>query len=68
MHITKLLVDTPRLTVVRSNAPKQPKPKDPNAEGTSMLQNLSVDTAQIKNGTVTLTTPGQPGHLLSISR
>ena len=61
MHVTKLLVDTPRLTIARNNAPKQAKPKDSNAEGTTMLQNLSVDSAQIKNGTVTLTTPGQAG-------
>ncbi|WP_353068640.1 DUF748 domain-containing protein [Tunturibacter empetritectus] len=61
MHITKLLVDTPKLTVVQSNGPKQPKPKDPNAEGASMLDNLSVDDAQVKNGTITLATAGKTG-------
>jgi AsmA protein len=63
MHVTKLLVDTPHLTVVRSNAPAPPKPAAAatNAEGASMLDNLSVDTAQIKNGSVTLSTAGQQG-------
>ncbi|WP_158793922.1 AsmA family protein [Granulicella sp. L60] len=61
MHVSKLIVDTPKLTVVRTNAPKQPKPADTNAEGSSMLNNLSVDDAQIKNGTLTLATAGQTG-------
>jgi AsmA protein len=61
MHVTKLLVENPHLTVVRSNAPKTPKPAGANPEGTTMLENLSVDDAQIKNGSVTLTTTGQTG-------
>jgi AsmA protein len=59
MHVSKLLVDSPRLTLVNSNAPKKPKPAGTNAEGTSMLENLSVDDAQVKNGTITLATAGQ---------
>ncbi len=58
MHVTKLIVDKPHLTVMRSNVPKAPKPAA-NSGGSTMLQNLSVDDAQIKNGTVTLTTVGQ---------
>lgn len=61
MHVSKLLVDTPHLTIVRSNAPKPPTPAGSNAEGTSMLQHLVVDSAEIKNGSVTLTTAGQTG-------
>lgn len=63
MHVAKLLVDTPQITLVRSNTPKPPAPAPAgaNPEGTSMLQNLSVDDAQIKNGSVTLKTAGQPG-------
>jgi AsmA protein len=61
MHVAKLVVDSPHLTVVRSNAPKQPKPASANPEGATMLDNLSVDNAQIKNGSVTLATPGQAG-------
>ena len=61
MHVSKLLVDGPRLTLVRSNAPPQPKPAGANPEGATMLDNLSVDNAQIKNGSITLTSPGQTG-------
>jgi AsmA protein len=61
MHVTKLEVDNPHLTVVRSNTPSQPKPAGANPEGTTMLENLSVDNAQIKNGALTLTTAGQTG-------
>src|SRR5580698_6090867 len=61
MHVTKLVVDNPHLSIARSNAPPQPKPADANAEGASMLKNLSVDNAQIKNGSLTLTTAGQAG-------
>lgn len=59
LHVTTLTVDSPHLTVVRTNKPKQPKP--PNAEGTSMLQSLAVDNAEVKNGTLTLTTAGVNG-------
>ena len=61
MHVSKLIVDTPRLTLVRSNTPKPPKPAGANPEGTTMLDNLSVDDAQVKNGTITLATAGQAG-------
>lgn len=60
LHVTKLLVDTPRITILKNTAPKPVKPAA-NAEGSSMLENLSVDAAEVKNGTVTLTTPGQAG-------
>ncbi len=59
MHVSKLLVDTPKLTLVSNNAPKKPKPA--NAEGASMLDNISVDDAQVKNGTITLATAGHTG-------
>jgi hypothetical protein len=61
MHVSKLEVDGPNITLVRSNAPKQPAPAGANPEGTTMLENLSVDSAQIKNGSVTLKTAGQTG-------
>ena len=61
MHVGKLEVDSPNITLVRSNAPKQPAPAGANPEGTTMLDNLSVDSAQIKNGSVTLKTAGQSG-------
>jgi hypothetical protein len=62
MHVTKLLVDTPQLTLQRSNGPEQPKPSEANPEGKTMLDNLSVDDAEIKNGSLTLTTKGQAGR------
>jgi AsmA protein len=58
IHVGKLLVDSPKLTLVKSNAPKQPKPKA-NTEGSTMLENLSVDDAEVKNGTITLAAAGQ---------
>ena len=61
MHVTKLVVDSPHMTVVRRVGPKQPKPKVANAEGSTMLANLSVDSAEVRNGAVTLTTAGQTG-------
>jgi AsmA protein len=61
MHVSKLIVDTSRLTLVRSNTPKPPKPAGANREGTTMLDSLSVDDAQVKNGTITLATAGQTG-------
>ena len=62
MHVTKLLVDTPRLTWQRSNVPEPPKAPEANPEGKSMLDALSVDDAEIKNGSLTLTTKGQAGQ------
>ena len=59
MHVTSLLVDSPNLAIVRSNAPKAPKPAGSSQEGASMLRSLSVDKAEIKNGTLTLSTAGQ---------
>ncbi|MDT7812770.1 MAG: AsmA protein [Acidobacteriaceae bacterium] len=61
MHVSKLEVDSPNITLVRSNAPKPPTPAAANPEGTTMLEKLSVDSAQIKDGSVTLKTAGQAG-------
>src|ERR1700753_2253117 len=59
MHVTKLLVDTPRLTWQRSNVPEPPKAPEANPEGKSMLDALSVDDAEIKNGSLSLTNKRQ---------
>jgi hypothetical protein len=64
MHVTSLLVQSPRLTVARSNAPAPPKGPASDAEGANMLQNLSVDDAQIKDASITLTTAGQSGSAI----
>ncbi|WP_263385702.1 AsmA family protein [Granulicella arctica] len=60
LHVSKLVVDTPRLTILRSNASKAAKPAA-ESEGDSMLKSLSVDDAQVKNGSITLATAGQTG-------
>ncbi len=59
MHVTKLVVTNPHLTVVQSKAPKQPQ--DAGKKPSTLLENLSVDDAEVKNGSVTLTTPGKAG-------
>ena len=60
LHVTKLLVDSPHLNLVNTSKPKQPAPvagpKKP-----SLLENLSVDDAEVKNGEVTMTTAGKAG-------
>ncbi|MGC2401828.1 MAG: DUF748 domain-containing protein [Acidobacteriaceae bacterium] len=61
MHIAKLVVDSPTLSIVRKNTPPAAKTTEANSEGSSMLQSLSVDSAQIKNGSITLTNAGQSG-------
>jgi uncharacterized protein involved in outer membrane biogenesis len=59
MNVATLIVDNPHLTVLRTNTPKQPKQPGANPEGSTMLQNLTVGEAQVKNGAVTLATAGQ---------
>ncbi len=61
MHVSKLLVDQPRMKVVNSPGPKPPKSPVANNEGSSMMQNLTVDDAEVKNGSVTLSTAGKSG-------
>ena len=61
MHVSKLEVDSPNITLVRSNAPKPPTPAGANLRAPRCSQNLSVDNAQIKDGSVTLKTAGQAG-------
>ncbi len=59
MHVNKLLVASPRLTIVRSGAPSLSGNAEAKPANTSLLERLSVDDAQITNGSVTLTTAGQ---------
>ncbi len=59
MHISKILVGSPHLTLAQSTAPK-PK-ATPKQQQSSFLQNLSIDDAEISNGSLTLTTPGKSG-------
>ncbi len=58
LHVANLVVDTPRLTLVRQNTPTvAPPPSAPNSN--NMLSTLSADHLQIKNGAITITVPGQ---------
>jgi AsmA protein len=58
LHVANLLVDTPKLTLVRTNKPTTAEqPPTPNSN--NMLSTLSADRLQIKNGVITVTTPGQ---------
>jgi AsmA protein len=61
MHVAKLLVDSPHLTITRSATPAPPKPAGGGPNDTSMLKSLFVDEAKITNGTLTLVTAGQTG-------
>ena len=58
LHVANLVVDTPKLTLVRENKPTvAPPPPAPNSN--DMLSTLTADHLQIKNGAVTITTHGQ---------
>jgi len=59
LHVANLVIDTPSLTVTQSNKPSAAKPPSaPNSN--NMLSTLTADHLQIKNGQLTLTSPGQP--------
>ncbi len=58
LHVGNLLIDTPKLTMVRSNTPTAPKPPSP-SNSNNMISTLTADHLQIKNGAITITTPGQ---------
>lgn len=58
LHVNDLIVDTPKLTMVRQN--KSAAPAKANAPDSSdMLSTFTADHLKIKNGTLTLTAPGQ---------
>jgi AsmA protein len=58
LHVANLLVDTPKLTLVRTNQPTAATPP-PAPNSNNMLSTLTADHLQIKNGAITITTPGQ---------
>lgn len=57
LHVANLLIDTPKLTIVRANTPKTTSPSAPNSN--NMFSTLIADHLQIKDGTITITTHGQ---------
>jgi AsmA protein len=59
LHVANLVVDTPRLTVIRQNTPTTVAPPPPAPNSNNMLSTLTADHMQIKNGALTVTVPGQ---------
>jgi AsmA protein len=59
LHVADLLVDTPKLTLIRDNKPTTAATPPPAPNSNNMLSTLSADHLQIKNGTVAITSPGQ---------
>ncbi len=59
LHIAKLLVGSPHLTLVQQSKPKIAA--TPAASKTNYLQSLTVDDAEIHNGSLTMTTAGKAG-------
>ena len=59
IHVTNLVVDTPRLKLVRENKPTTLAPPPPAPDSNNMLSTFTADHLQIKNGAVTITSPGQ---------
>ena len=58
LHVTNLLIDSPKLTFVRTNTPTAAKPPStPNSS--NMLSTLTADHLQVKNGVTTITAAGQ---------
>ena len=59
LHVVNLVVDTPKLTLVRDNKPTTVAPPPPAPDSNNMLSTLTADHLQIKNGAITITSPGQ---------
>lgn len=63
LHVSQLLLDAPHLTLVQTNTPPKAKTTAPeNKEGSGMLQTISVDDLQLKNGALTMKTAGKAGN------
>ena len=58
LHVANLLIDTPKLTLVRDNKPTVAVPP-PAPSSNSMLSTFSADHLQIKNGAINIASPGQ---------
>jgi hypothetical protein len=59
LHVANLLVDTPKLTLIRSNKPTTVATPPPAPNSNNMLSTFTADRLQVKNGTFTITSPGQ---------
>ena len=59
LHVHNLEVDSPKLTLIRENKPTAAAPPPPAPNSNNMLSTLTADHLQIKDGTITITSPGQ---------
>jgi AsmA protein len=59
LHVANFVVDTPKLTLVRDNKPTTAATPPPAPDSNNMLSTFSADHLQIKNGTLSITSPGQ---------
>jgi hypothetical protein len=59
LHVANFVVDTPKLTLVRDNKPTTAVTPAPAPDSNNMLSTFSADHLQIKNGTISITSPGQ---------
>jgi hypothetical protein len=58
LHVLNLVVDTPKLTLVRENKPTFATPP-PAPNSNNMLSTFTADHLQIKSGAITIKSPGQ---------
>lgn len=58
LHVAKLLIDGPHLSLVEKPAAAKPAAQA-KPEGKTALESLAVDSLELKNGSVTVTAPGQ---------
>jgi hypothetical protein len=59
LHVANLLVDTPKLTLVRDNKPTTTVTPPSAPDSSNMFSTFTADHLQIKNGAITITSPGQ---------
>jgi len=59
LHVANLVLDTPKLTLLRDNKPSAAPAKANAPNSNDMLSTFTADHFQVKNGSLTLTAPGQ---------
>jgi AsmA protein len=59
LHVANFVVDTPKLALVRDNKPTTAVTPPPAPDSNNMLSTFSADHLQIKNGTLSIASPGQ---------
>jgi AsmA protein len=59
LHVANLLIDTPKLTLVRENKPTTAAPPPTTPNSNDMLSTFTADHLQIKDGEIKITSPGQ---------